>query len=196
MRRAAYILVLGLGAPVAVSAQAPTAPVQAPAERLLAHRAELALTADQVQKLEAIDRKYEQQDKETVARLEAVRGKPIGEPLRMRELAAADRAKLVASREQMQPLMQQLRSSHQAAIAELRGVLTAEQSTKANQYLYQGPGQGRGAGALRSGRGSMPGPGAGRAAMRGRGSMPGGGRGMMRHAPGTGQGGRGGRGGW
>jgi Spy/CpxP family protein refolding chaperone len=198
MKRAAYILAVALAAPVAGSAQAPAAGAQGPAERLLAHRAELALTADQVQKLEAIDKRQDQQDKEVIAKLEALRGKPVGQPLRMRELAPADREKLQANRNELQPLMQQLRTSHQAAIADVRGVLTSEQSSRAGQYLYQGPGQGQGrgpmAGANLRGQGQGRGPGAGRAAMRGRGNMQGNGRGMMRHTPGTGQGFRGGRG--
>lgn len=205
MKHVAYILVLGLAAPFAGSAQT-TAAATGPVERLLGHRSELSLTADQVQRLEAIDRKYDQQNKEPVARLEALRGRPIGQPMRMRDLAVADREKLLANRQQLQPLMQQLRTSHQAAIAEARGVLTGDQNERANQYLYQGPGQGqgRGAGAAMLGRGNMPGRGAamrgrgnmqgGGGPMGGRGFMQGGGRGMMRHSPGQGFGfGRGGR---
>lgn len=203
MKRVAYMMALVLAAPMIGSAQAP-ALAQGPAERLLAHRSELGLTAEQVQKLEAIDKKYDAQNQDLVARLETARGKAVGQPLRMRDLPVEERDKLVAKRQEIQPLMQQLRASHQAAIGELRGVLTAEQSTRANSYLYQGPGQGqgRGPGAAMRGQGQGFGRGAGQAmrgagngrgagrAMMGAGRGQGGGRGMMRHAPGTG-GGRG-----
>lgn len=217
MKRGATILALALVTAATANAQGPArAPAQGPAQRLLAHRAELSLTAEQVQKLEAIDRKYASQDRESIAKLEALRGQPIGQPLRMRDLPAADREQLLANRAQLQPVREQLRGSHQAAVEEVRGVLNAEQNGKAGQYLFQGPGQGQGRGPVAAMRGQGQGPGRGfgpgRASMHGRGQMQGGGggmmqsggrgmmqgggRSMMRHAPGTGQGFRGGRGGW
>jgi len=169
-------------------AQSPAAGAQGPAERLLAHRAELSLSAEQVQKLEAIDRKYDQQDQAVVAKLEALRGRPVGQPLQMRTLAAGDRERLQASRTEMQPLMQQLRASHVAAVSEMRGVLSAEQSTRANGYIFQGRGQGQS-------QGQGQGRAAGRASLNGRGSAQGAGGGMMSRRAGQ-RAGRGGRGAW
>jgi hypothetical protein len=181
MKRVAYILAMALAAPLAASAQQPATLEQGPAQRLLAHRAELSLTAAQVQKLEAIDLRYREQNRDVVARLETLRGGAVGDPVRMRELSLEERQQLQASRAEMQPLMQRLRESHNQQLGELRGVLNQEQNRNANQYLYQGPGQGQGRGVGAAGE-----------TMRGQGRGQGSGRGMMR---GGGQGGgRGGRG--
>lgn len=182
MKRAAYILALAVAAPLAVSAQQP-ATEQGPAQRLIAHRAELSLTADQVQKLEAIDLRYREQNRDVVAKLEALRGSAAGDPVRMRELSLEERQKLQANRTEMAPLMQQLRESHSRQIAEARGVLNQEQNRNAHQYMYQGPGQGQGRGVGASGE-----------TMRGQGRGQGAGGAMMRGGQGGGRGGRGGRG--
>lgn len=146
-------------------------------DRLLTHRSELNLTAEQVQRLQEIDRRTDEKDRALVQKLEALRGRPMGQPLQARTLSAAEQAKLQQSRAAMQPLMTELRGLHAAAIAEARAVLSPEQQAKANAYLYpnraagqggrwqgmglgQGMGRGRGAG-MHGGRGMGPGAGPG-----------------------------------
>lgn len=192
MRAGAYVLALALAAPLALLAQEPARRAENPAQRLLAHRAELALTAEQVKKLEAMDRQLGAADQAVVAKLEGLRPKPVGEPLRMRDMSAADRAKLQENRAELQPLMKQLRTSHQQAITDIRALLTPEQARKADAFLFEGPGRGQGAGAGEA-MGQGRGQGQGRAVMNGRGAGAGRGRGMMMHRPA--QGGRPGRGG-
>lgn len=193
MRAGAWVLALALAAPLATLAQEPVKRAANPAGRLLAHRAELALSAEQVQKLEAMDRQLAAADQAVTAKLDAIRPKPVGEPLRMRDMSAADRTKLQGNRDELQPLMKQLRTNHEQAVTDIRALLTPAQARQADAFLYEGPGRGQGAGAgaaMGQGRGA----GQGRAVMNGRGASSGRGRGMMMHRPAQG-GGRGGRGG-
>lgn len=173
MRHGPYILALALITAGAASAQEPVTTSQGPVARLLAHRAELSLSEDQVRQLEAIDQKYVQQNREVVAKLELLRGQSVGQPLRVRDMAAADREQLLANRAALRPLTQQLRASHQGAISEARGVLNAEQNGQADQYLYRAGGQGQARGpavaASVRGRGQGLGQGVGRASLRGQG---------------------------
>ena len=154
MKSAAYILTLLIAAPLTAVAQTPAVDPVGPVDRVLAHQEDLSLTAEQVKKLEAIDSKFDRKDQQLIAKVETLRGRPIGIPLRVRDMSAEDRDKLMASRTELRPLMQQLRTSHEAAIAEMRSVLTPDQATRANAYLYQGAGQG-GARANRQGGGMM-----------------------------------------
>lgn len=172
MKRVAYMVALAMTVPLSAWAQAP-ADAGGPVDRVLAHRQELSLTADQIRKLETIDRKFDEKDADLIKKIESLRGEAIGVPAR--EMTSAERDRMFANRAELRPLMEQLRTSHASAIAEVRDVLTTEQNTRANDYLYQGAGPGRG-------RGSMQ----GRGYMQGRGSMPGRGRGMMhqRRCPG------------
>lgn len=169
MRHTAQALMLALVlAPAAAAAQTPAGEAANPAARLLAHRAELSLTAEQVQRLEAIDRHTAQQDAELRTKLEAVRGKPVGEPLRMRDMTLEQRQALLAKRAELQPLMQQLRTMHAQAATDARAVLTAEQNERARAFLFAGPGQGQGRGPTAGGsqwRGQGQGRGAGWARM-------------------------------
>lgn len=164
----AIMLAVALG-PAAAAAQTPAAQPANPAGRLLAHRAELSLTAEQVKQLEAIDQRVARQGAELREKLEAVRGKPAGEPLRLRDMTPEQRQALQARRAELQPLMLQLRALHVQAAADARGLLTTEQNQQANTLLFAGPGRGQGRGPAAGGawrRGQGQGRGAGWAPMR------------------------------
>jgi hypothetical protein len=177
MRYAAHVIVLALVAlpAAATHAQAPEARPGNPAARLLNYRAELSLTADQVRRLEEIDRRTSQQDLQLRTRLEALRGAPMGKTLRFRDMTPEQREQLAANRGEIEPLMAQLRALHAQTIADSREVLTVQQSDQVRGMLYGGPGMGRGrgpaggpgGGGFRPGRdprigpGVAPGPGAG-----------------------------------
>lgn len=168
MKYTTYMMVLAVAASVSATAHAQSPGSTGPIARVLTHRAELSLDAEQVRKLVAIDGKYAQKDRELIAQIESLRGNPIGVPLRMRDLPAAEREKLQASRAQLQPLMQQLRTSHTAAISEMQAVLTAEQNNRARAYVNGAPRNGSGPGA-----GQGAGRGGQRAGQRGMGSRTG-----------------------
>jgi hypothetical protein len=156
MRYAAHVIVLALVAmPAATHAQAPETRPGNPAARLLNYRTELSLTADQVRRLEEIDRRASEQGLHLRTRLEALRGAPMGQTLRFRDMTPEQREQLAANRGEIEPLMAQLRALHAQTIADSREVLTVEQSDRARGMWYGGPGMGRG-------RGPAGGPGAGR----------------------------------
>jgi hypothetical protein len=143
-----------------------------PAARLLAVQQELSLTAEQVRRIEEIDRRVTQQGQALRQRLEELRGAPAGEPLRFRDMTEEQRARLQASRAEMAPVMMQLRAMHAQAMADVTDVLTVEQRQRAAGRMFMGPAQGRGpgAGAARGqGRGPAWGPGRGPAWIPGRG---------------------------
>jgi hypothetical protein len=177
VRWLAILLALS-GAPPAAIAQTGTEG-GGPISRLLAHRAELELSAEQVRQLQEIERRTTERDRELVARIEALRGGvPVGQPLRTQPLTPEQRAQIQANRAELQPLMRELRTIHWQAIADARGLLTSEQNQRATGYLTPGVGAGRGPGA---------------------GWGPGGGRGRGWAGPagrGWGGGGRAGRGCW
>ena len=176
-RMQGLVLALGL-VPVLAMAQTPVPGSTGPIDRLLARRAELQLSAEQVKQLEAIDARVDAQDRDLVARLEQLGPNlPVGQPMRARALSAEERAQLQATRDERRPLMASLRGLHAGAIAEARGVLNDTQNAQASAYLHPGLGQGQGP---RQGMGQGMGPAAGG---RGQGNRPcagGGGRGGRR----------------
>jgi DNA-binding transcriptional MerR regulator len=148
MRYAAHALMIALlAAPAALQAQTPAPRGANPAERLLTARAELSLTLDQVRRLQQISQRTQEQDAELRSQLEALRGKTMGEPLRMRDMDPAQREQLQANRAALQPLMEQLRTLHQQTAADAKAVLTTEQAAQADALLFGGAGRGRGPGA-------------------------------------------------
>ncbi len=160
MRINGQVLALALLlAPVGVAAQqgaapaSPAARASSPIERLLQRRTELALTADQVQKLEAIRQKSAARERELVAKVTEARRAAPGVPIRSAAATPAERRALHAK---AQPFTNELRQLHAQQVQEARGVLTAEQSARA----WNGAGQccGRGPGAMRRAGGRGPGP--------------------------------------
>ena len=155
--------------PVAAAAQQkPGTPIPhtGPIQGLLQHRTELALTGDQVQKLEALQQKNAAREQELVGKITAVRGVPPGTPLRAHLATPAER-QAMQQKVQSMPELAELRQLHQQQIQEARAVLTPDQNAKA--WAFQGPRAGYGH------RGMGPG--------------------MMRHG-GRGRGGAGPRAGW
>jgi hypothetical protein len=140
------LVLVGLAVPVVVQAQVGEPAGTDPVARLLEHRSELALSAEQVRNLETIQRRTQDRDGELRARIGALRGQPLGERLLVRERTVAERERLAANRAELVPLMRQLRASHAEAITEARAVLTPEQNERAAAYLFRGPGQGLGRG--------------------------------------------------
>lgn len=208
MRSVVKAVVIVLALPLSGQAQqAPAGPQSSnPAARLLASRADLGLTAEQVRRLEEIDRRATQQDSELRASLEALRGRPAGAPLRMRDMTPEQRQQLLSARGEMEPLAAQLRALHVQVAADSRAVLTVEQSDRARLAVFAGPGQGAGRGpAAGAGRGRGPGAAVGQGRVRrpgaaagaGGGRGPGGAAGLRPGAgwgPGAGTGLRAGRG--
>lgn len=133
-------------------------PRPSPVAALLEHRAELKLTAQQVARLEAIQRDLEQKNEPFRRQLEAARPqrgeRPDGPP------SEEERAAMRARREQLRPQMEQVRANHRAAMEQVRSVLTEEQRETARQYLRghrgeRGPRGGRGEGGWRGERGQQ-----------------------------------------
>ncbi|MEW5930851.1 MAG: hypothetical protein AB1941_25600 [Gemmatimonadota bacterium] len=122
-----------------------------PVAALLEHRAELKLTGDQVSRLESIQRDLEQKNEPLHRQLEAARPqRRQGErqaPPTEQELQA-----MRARMEQIRPQIEQLRANQQAAMEQVRSVLTDEQEQAARQYL-RGPRGERGERGARGERG-------------------------------------------
>ncbi|HEX8272912.1 MAG TPA: Spy/CpxP family protein refolding chaperone [Longimicrobiaceae bacterium] len=132
-------------------------PRPSPVAALLEHRAELKLTADQVSRLETIQRDLEQKNAPLRRQLEAARPqRPEGE--RQAPPTEQERQAMRARMEQLRPQMEQLRTNQRAAMEQVRSVLTDEQEQAARQYL-RGP---RGERGERGPRGERGGRGEGR----------------------------------
>ncbi len=101
------------GAPAGASAG--TGPI----DRLLQRRTELALTQEQVQKLEAIRQKSAVRERELVGKVTEARGVAPGVPVRTQAATPAERRAL---RDKGQPYMGELRQLHLQQMQEARGV--------------------------------------------------------------------------
>ncbi len=134
-------------------APAAAAPVSGPIDRLLQRRTELALTQEQVQKLEAIRQQSAARERELVSKVTEARGAAPGVPVRTQAATPAERRAL---REKGQPYMGELRQLHQQQMQQARAVLTAEQNARA--WGRAGECCGTGPGAMRHGGGRGRGP--------------------------------------
>ncbi len=155
MRVRGYALMLALLlAPAAALAQqgAAAAPGTGPIDRLLQRKKELALTQEQVQKLEAIQQRTAVRERELTGKVTEARGVAPGVPVRAQAATPAERQAL---RDKGQPYMAELRQLHQQQMQEARGVLTAEQNARA--WGGAGPCCGTGPGAMRRAGGHGPG---------------------------------------
>lgn len=108
-----------------------------PAERLLAHRADLGLTADQITRLEQIRDAHSAREKPYIEKMQAMRAErqkaQEGQP---RPERGARRERTKASPE-VQAAMDSLRASREAARTEASAVLTAEQREKARELMQE-----------------------------------------------------------
>lgn len=135
MRTQTIVLALALLlVPAVAAAQQKTAnqvPHAGPIQGLLQHRTDLALTGDQVQKLEAIQQKNAARERELVAKITAVRGVPPGTPIRSHAGTVVERQAHRQAMQAVRPQMDELRSLHQVQIQEARAILTADQNARA-----------------------------------------------------------------
>jgi hypothetical protein len=115
-----------------------------PLARVLEHRAELGLTAEQVGRLESIQARLQQQNAPLLAQLSAsgaMRGAGVERGQRERAAARVP--------EEIRPVMQRIRQNTQTAMQEVRTVLTDEQQVKLRDSMRQGMRERRGDGAAR-----------------------------------------------
>lgn len=128
-----------------------------PVARLLARKAELGLSADQVARLEAVQAKMQERNRPLVEKLRAARAEFRGDgEARPRELTPGQReelrkrwesmtpeqreerrkqreerrAEMRKRMEEIRPVVEQLRENHRQAMTEARAVLTAEQQAR------------------------------------------------------------------
>lgn len=94
---------------------------------LLENREQLKLTADQAKKLEAINQKLLEKNRPIFEQIQAMR--PAGG---FQSLSQEERQ---ARREQMRPLLEQLRANDDEAVKEVLAVLGPEQQKTANELL-------------------------------------------------------------
>lgn len=141
----------------------PGGPGRSPIQGLLRQREALGLTADQVSRLEAIQRDLRSRNQPLHQQLQALRpegargpradgARPRGErrarpdsaqrgERRQRgerpQLTPEQRQQMEQRRAQAQPILQQLRQNTAAAMQQARGVLTAEQQQKVQQRMQE-----------------------------------------------------------
>jgi hypothetical protein len=145
MRPHLVLLALGLLlAPAPLAGQAGGAPApddrargrHGPVELLLQNQADLALTRDQVVRLEAIQRRMDQRNRPLVERMMTIRRE-----IRQYTAAAPQGTDPQASPETQQrveearALMRQIRENNRAAMKEVGGVLTEEQKVRVRTLI-------------------------------------------------------------
>ncbi|MBV9773321.1 MAG: hypothetical protein JO040_05195 [Gemmatimonadetes bacterium] len=108
--------------------------MRSPIARLLEQRDTLRLTAEQVTRLEAIDRDLQQQNQPYTQQLQQLR--PEGGQ-RREDMSDADREAMRERFEQLRPLMEKMRSNNQAAMEKAKAVLTPEQQQLAQSLMPQ-----------------------------------------------------------
>ncbi len=206
MKMSGRFAVLGLlfAAPLVLAAQQPaaqdTARPRDPIATMLAHKSDLDLKADQVSKLEAIQKKLDGAAAPLRKQLEAFRAnRPSqSQPGAFLNMTEAQRQQFIADRQKMRDAAVELRGLNRAAGAQAHAVLTTDQQTQLRQIMMRrggragmrgGPGMRQGRGAwqgrgMRQGRGMGPG-----GAWQGRGNGPcGGAMGPGMRGPGAGPG--------
>jgi len=134
-----------------------------PIARILRRSDDLALTSDQVARLTAIQARLSAATEPLQDQLRATMGDRPARAQRGTPPTAAERENLRARMEQARPFMEQLRTLNQGALAEARGVLTADQqsrlgSARAGGARERGSGEHRSSGprgAIRGGPGEV-----------------------------------------
>ncbi len=140
-------LVLVLVAPLAALAHGPHGPGGGPGkppsslELLLMHQQELALTAEQVAQVEALQAALEQKSAPLHEQLHAMRPpRPSGPPPSETERMNRPPADSEAMRERMlkaEPLLNELRANDAAAYQEAAKLLSAAQQARAEELIAQ-----------------------------------------------------------
>jgi Spy/CpxP family protein refolding chaperone len=102
-----------------------------PGSLILERRAELGLTDAQVQQIEAIRTEAVQRHEAARERLRAAMGERPVAPRNFRDLAAHERAEMRRQmqerRDQIRPVMEELRQANRAAGEQIHSILTADQ---------------------------------------------------------------------
>jgi predicted transglutaminase-like cysteine proteinase len=112
-----------------------------PIARLIARRQDLALTDQQVSRLQAVEQRLQAQRQPLAARLRALR------PDSARRAAGVSAEQRQAMRAQVQPIRKQLREQRQAAMREVQSILTDQQKQQVRHSMRgRGHGHGRRAG--------------------------------------------------
>ena len=139
----------------------PEAMARNPVTVVLEHQEALELTAEQRETLQGLEARIEEQNGPRWEQLKAAFGD--AEPA---ELTVEERQALRARMQELAPVRDSVRATTRAVMAEVHGLLDADQNAELRGIMRRGPrGQGAGA-ALRAGRGQGAGPGPG-PAMRG-----------------------------
>ncbi len=100
----------------------PGAMVRNPADALLERQETIGLTAEQVQQIEGIKARVEQENAPRLEQLRAAFGDRVA-----RDMTAEERSELRQRRQELRPLREQLRATNRAAGEEIRGILTEAQ---------------------------------------------------------------------
>jgi|SRR5690606_317169 len=143
MKIRGLLLILALAsAPAEVAAQGHREPGAAehsrsgPVEMLLRDRTRLELSAAQVERLEAIERRMEERNRPLVTRLVQMRRDIHSEfHGRDRELEPAEREEYQRRVERAKPLLREIRENNRAAMREVGEVLTSEQKERLREML-------------------------------------------------------------
>jgi Spy/CpxP family protein refolding chaperone len=138
------LAVLGSAAPLAAQRSPPPAEAReaagrGPVQMLLRHRERLGLTADQVARLQAVDRRMEERNRPAVARLLEMRRQIRADfPGRPRELEPARREEYRRRLEAARPLLREIRENNRVAMREVGDVLTPAQKGQVREILRRG----------------------------------------------------------
>lgn len=133
----------------------PEAMARNPVAVVLEHRDRLELTADQVETLQGLEARIEEQNGPRWEQLRAAFGD--AEPAQM---TVEERQALRDRMQELAPVRDSVQATNRAAMAEVHGLLDADQNTELRGIMRRGP-QGRG---VRAGQGAGRGSGAGPAA--------------------------------
>jgi hypothetical protein len=141
IRAALIALVLLAGAPPLLAqrpgpAAAPRAPGPGPFELLLAHRAELALSDTQVQRILEIRAHVEQRNAPLIARLVRMR-RELGPQMAPHAMSHGDRAELRERTRAAHPLVARIRANNHAAMLAVGRLLTDGQKEGVRRLVEQ-----------------------------------------------------------
>jgi Spy/CpxP family protein refolding chaperone len=175
MRIVPLLILAFLLLPPAVVAQTPrgaggpflladSPPPHSPVGLLLARRAELQLTAAQVERLSGIERELERRNEPLVREvLELRREVRRGATSRPRDMSPDERALLRSQVERARPLLRQVQANNRQAMRQVGRVLTPQQRSLVREWVGppgpaerrqgRGPGAGGGQGPRRGPRG-------------------------------------------
>lgn len=127
-----------------------------PAEFVLQHRADLALTAEQVGQLEAIQARVQQENGPRWEQLRAVFGERSPA-----DMSVEERQQLRDRMGELQPVREEIRATNRAAGEQIHAILTDEQDAKLRPMMQRGNRGDRGDRPARGHRGKRGGQGGG-----------------------------------